>query len=89
MEDIWVKRVEVKGKGILHNDDLYNLYCSIITTLLISSRRMRCTGKVARVGRREIHAGFWWWNLNDTDHLKDLEANKCSRYRPGCGPEGG
>jgi hypothetical protein len=22
--------------------------------------------------RREIHAGFWWGNLKDRDHLKDL-----------------
>ena len=42
---------------------------------MISSKRMRCTGKVACVGRREIRAGFWWGNLNDADHLKDLEVD--------------
>jgi len=64
------KRVEGKGKRKMHNDDLHNLYCSINTTLMVNLRRMRCTGKVACVGRREIHAGFWWGKLNDTDHLK-------------------
>jgi hypothetical protein len=43
---------------------------------MISSRRMRCSGKVACVGRREIHAGFWWGYLKDTDHLKDLEGDR-------------
>jgi hypothetical protein len=43
---------------------------------MINSRRIRCTGKVAFVGRREIHTGFWWGNLNDTDHLKGLEVDR-------------
>jgi hypothetical protein len=27
---------------------------------MIKSRRMRCRGHLARMGRREIHAGVWW-----------------------------
>jgi hypothetical protein len=42
---------------------------------MIASRRMICTGKVACMGERGIHAGFWWRNLNDTDHLEDLEVD--------------
>ena len=66
------KRVEGKEKRKTHNDDLHNLFCSINTTLTVNSRRIRCTGKVACVGRREIYAAFWWGegNLNDIDHLK-------------------
>jgi len=38
------KRVEIKGKRKLHNDDLHNLYCSIYTTLCEEKRNS---------------AGFW------------------------------
>jgi hypothetical protein len=27
---------------------------------IIKSRRIRCAGHVARMGRREMHTGFWW-----------------------------
>jgi hypothetical protein len=26
-------------------------------------------------GRREMHAGFWWRNLKEIDHLEDLGVN--------------
>jgi len=32
---------------------------------------MRWAGHVARVGRREVHTGFWWRNLRGKDHLGD------------------
>jgi hypothetical protein len=27
-------------------------------------------------GKREIHTGFWWGNMNDGDHLEDLSVDK-------------
>jgi len=31
-------------------------------------------GHVARMGRREAYAGFWWRNLRERDHLGDLDV---------------
>jgi hypothetical protein len=32
-------------------------------------------GHVARIGRGEAHAGFWWGNLRERDNLEDPGAN--------------
>jgi hypothetical protein len=37
----------------------------------MKSRRLRWSGNVARMGRGEVHAGFWWGNLMEGRHLKD------------------
>jgi hypothetical protein len=37
---------------------------------VIKSRRMRWAGNVARMGRGEVHTGFWWGDLRE-DHLED------------------
>ena len=42
----------------LHNEELYDLYCSLNIFRLIKSRRMRWAGLVARVGRGEVDTGF-------------------------------
>jgi hypothetical protein len=26
--------------------------------------------------RGEVHAGIWWGNLNETDHLEDLSVDR-------------
>jgi len=39
---------------------------------VIKSRRMRWAGNVARMRTGEVHTGFWWGNLMEIDHLKDL-----------------
>jgi hypothetical protein len=53
-----LKRAEVIGGWRkLHNEELHtsNLYCSQSVIRIIKSRRMRLTGHVARMGRREMH----------------------------------
>jgi hypothetical protein len=48
------KRDEVTGGWRkLHNEELHNLYSSPSINRTIKSRRMRWTGHVARMGRRE------------------------------------
>ena len=32
---------------------------------------MRLVGHVARIGRGEVHTGFWCVNLRDKGHLED------------------
>jgi hypothetical protein len=45
------KRVEViGGRRKLHNEELYNLYCSPSIIRMIKSRRMRWPGHVTRMG---------------------------------------
>jgi hypothetical protein len=54
------KRDEVTGEWRrLHNEELNDLYSSPNIILVIKSRRMRWAGHVARMGKREVHTGFW------------------------------
>jgi hypothetical protein len=47
------KRYEMTGdRRKLHNAELHNLYSSPNIFRMIKSRRMRCAGPVARMGRR-------------------------------------
>jgi hypothetical protein len=55
----------------LHNEELNDLYSSPNIIRVIKSRRMRWTGHVARMARREVHTGFWWGDLREGDHLGD------------------
>jgi hypothetical protein len=52
------KRDEVTGGWRKLHNELHNLYSSPIK--MIKSRRMRWTGHVARMGRSEMHIGYWW-----------------------------
>ena len=54
----------------LNNEDLYDLYTPNIIRV-IKSRRIRLVGNVGRMGRGEVHTGFWWGNLRERDHLED------------------
>jgi hypothetical protein len=52
-----------------------DLYSSPYIIRVIKSRRMRWSGHVARMGTREVHAGFWLGNLREGDHLGDLDID--------------
>ena len=55
----------------LHNEELYDLYSSPNIIQVGRSRRMRWVGHVARMGRGEAYAGFWWGKMREGDHLED------------------
>jgi len=38
---------------------------------VIKSTRMRWAGHVARMGRGEVHTGFWCGNMRERDHVED------------------
>jgi hypothetical protein len=58
------KRDEVIGEWRrLHNKELYALYYSPNIIRVIKSRILRWAGHVARMGRGEVHTGFWWGNM--------------------------
>jgi hypothetical protein len=59
------KRDEVTGEWKkLYNEDLNDLYYLLPNIVrVVKSRRMRWTGHVARMGRRELYTGCWWGNL--------------------------
>jgi hypothetical protein len=63
------KRDEVIGCWRkLHNEELHNLYGSPSIIRIITSRRMRWAGHVARLERREMLTGLWWENQKERDH---------------------
>jgi hypothetical protein len=32
-------------------------------------------GRVARMGKREVHTGSWWGDLREGDHLRDTDID--------------
>jgi hypothetical protein len=66
------KREEDGSWRKLRNDELHDLYSSPNIFRLITSRRMRWAGHVARMGRGEMFAGFWLGGLKLRDHWEDL-----------------
>jgi len=66
------KTEEVTGEWRrLHNEQLNDLYSSLDIIRVINSQRMRWVGHVDRMGKGEVHTGFWWRNLREGDHLED------------------
>jgi hypothetical protein len=77
------KRDETTGEWRrLHDEELNDLYSSPNIIRVIKSRRMRWTRLVARMGKREVHTGFWWGDLREGDHLGDpgVERRKILKW---------
>jgi hypothetical protein len=66
-------------KELSEFNDLYHLP-NIIR--VIKSRRMRWTGQAARMGRGELHTGFWWETLKERGHMEDpgVDGRKILRW---------
>jgi len=63
------KSDEVTGEWRkLHNEELYNLYSSPNIICVMKSRRTRCDGHVARMGKTR---GAYRGNLRERDHLEN------------------
>jgi hypothetical protein len=65
------RRNEVTGEWRLHNEELIDLYCSPNIIWVIELKRIRWAWHVARMGRGQVHTGFWWGNLKERGHLED------------------
>jgi hypothetical protein len=66
------KRDEATGEWRrLGNKELNDLYSSPNIFRVIKSRGMRWAGHVARMGKGDVHTGFWWGDPRGGDHLGD------------------
>jgi hypothetical protein len=71
----WPKRDEVTGKWRrLHNEELYDLYCSP-NIRVIRSRRMIWPGHVARVGDRRGAYSVLVGGPEGKNHFQDLDLD--------------
>jgi hypothetical protein len=71
------ERDELTGKRRrLNVEGLHYLYSSPDFIGVLKPRRMLWLWHVARMGRREVHTGFWWVNLRKRKHLGYLGLNE-------------
>jgi hypothetical protein len=61
----------------LHDEGLNDLYSSPNVIRMIKSRWMTSAGRVAHVGKREMHTWFWWRNPKGRYHFEDISV--CGR----------
>jgi len=67
------RKDEVTGEwSKIHNEELNDLYSSTNIVRVITSRRMRWAGHVARMGEERGCIGSWWGNWRERDHWRDL-----------------
>jgi hypothetical protein len=52
----------------LQNEELHNLYSSLIIIRMVKSRRMRWMRPVQQMGRRGMHIGYWWESQKERVH---------------------
>ena len=72
------RRDEVTGEWRrLRNEELNDLYCSPNIVRVITSRRIRWAGHVARMGEERGHIVSWWGNRREGDHWGDLGIDVC------------
>jgi hypothetical protein len=73
------KRDEVREESrLLHNVELYDLYCLpiIICGIRDQIEKNKMGVSCGTYGTRgEVHAGFWWGNLRERDHLKTPDVD--------------
>ena len=56
----------------LHNEELNDLYSSPNITRVDQSKKNEMGGARSTYGGRgEVHTGFWWGNLRESDNLGD------------------
>ena len=58
-----------------HVEELIDLYRSPNIYRSIQSRKMICSGHVARMGSIEIYTEFWWVIIRERVHLEDPDIN--------------
>jgi hypothetical protein len=56
-----IKRDEVREEWRLDNEEFNDLYSSPNITRMITKGKMRWAGHVARMGKGEVHTGFFGW----------------------------
>jgi len=54
-----------------HDEAFQNSYPLLNIIQVIKLQRTGCAGYVPCVGRREMHAGFWYENLKERNHMED------------------
>lgn len=59
-------------------DELHDQYFSPNIIMVITRKRIRLVGHVARMGTGEVRTGFWWRNMRERGYSKDLGIGKAT-----------
>jgi hypothetical protein len=79
---------ETGGWRKLHNEELHNMYPSPRVIRMISSRRIRQAGQVARTERRGMHIRYWWESQKENSHYEAHRTTGVSDFFPSSGVPG-